>query len=136
MIYEKFPPTDDRDFTLIVCNELAYRDNLPPDKDPKSIDILTDAKAKIVEKPHYSMLDAIKQASHKYFTPGAVTLRIAMNALQLVMEGMVILGYDHSSNRKRYQEDGIREFCQDDTTVEMILSTFDEAIEALRKHHA
>ena len=137
--YETIPVTDEskRDFKLIIENELAFRDNLPAEQDARSITLLEDAKAMIVAKPHYAMLDAIKQSSHKHFSPGAPALRIAMNALQLVMEGMVILGYDFSDTRKQYQESGIKEFdCQTDTTPDMVTATFDEAIEALRQHHA
>ena len=135
-MYEKFPATDKRNFTLIVHNELAYRENMPCEKDVKSIDLLIDAKQTIETTQSWEMLGAIRLASRKENTWSAQRLRIAMNALQLVMEGWVILGQDNSEIRRIEQEGTITSFTdQDETTIAMILATFDEAIECLRKHH-
>lgn len=53
-MYEQFPPTDKRDYTLIVCDGLAYRSEMDDsDYDPKAMDILDEATSIITDKCHW-----------------------------------------------------------------------------------
>ena len=144
MLYEQFKPTGDRDFTLIVVDGLAYRDTLPPDTQrAEAINLLQDAKrlveTKTVKRGYVredlyqgsKMLDAFRQASHRYDTR---TYWSALDALQLAMEGFITLEPDHSRHRKIEQEGGIVAFTdQVDTTTEMIIAIFGEAIDLLTR---
>ena len=149
MIYESFEPTDERDFTLIVHNGLAYRDTLPDNTErAEAILLLQDAKALVetdtvnhgyVKQRGYTgsaMLDALRETKSSKYMVFAYDRGYwsAMDALQLAMEGWITLESDSSRHRGVQQEGGIVAFTdQEDTTTEMVLATFDEAIELLRK---
>lgn len=49
-MYERFAPTADRDYTLIVSDGCAYRDSLPGEYDPKAMDLLRAARETISDK--------------------------------------------------------------------------------------
>ncbi|MXZ44681.1 MAG: hypothetical protein F4Z01_06890 [Gammaproteobacteria bacterium] len=55
-MYEKFEPTDKRDYTLHVNNGLAYRDTMPKEDDfdtEKALDLLKDARSVIADKTNW-----------------------------------------------------------------------------------
>ena len=143
MSYWSFEPTDDRDFTLMVSNGLAYRDTLPDEFDEKAEDLLRDALELIADETkwiptthehegglstyyrtikavdkhgehtrptasiavRWTMLGAIECAAQKHYTPNS--LRIALNAMQLTIEGWISLGYNHDDRRQQEQKQAI-----------------------------
>ena len=170
-MYEKFPPTDERDFTLIVNAGLAYRDTMPNECDDKAVCLLHDAKSLVEDKtqwmPHEfdvsdpmswkpikavdshgsrvnpssliavrrTALGAIECAWHRNYTPES--LRIALNAIQLAIQGWISLGYNHDKRRQREQYDaitGLDDYCDDDMARDAhprLMDIFDRAIKAL-----
>ena len=176
MAYEKFEPTVERDYTLIVSNGLAYRENMPTNEDvddtEKALAILTEARSTIEDKTkwmptdwdvadpmdwkhikavdkhgnsvlttsicavRWTLLGSLDRASHSHYTPDS--FRIALNAMQMAIEGWVSLGYNHDDRRRREQMldiIGIDEYIDDDMEREghsRCVSTLDDAIKVLQ----
>ena len=170
-MYEKFEPTAERDYTLIVCNGLAYRETMPSEYDEQALCLLQHAQSLVEDKNswmptdfdvsdpmdwkhikardtkgntvnpssslacRWTMLGAIECASHKHYSPDA--LRIALNAIQLSIEGWISLGYNHDKRRLREQKEaiiGLDEYIDDDMEREArprMMSIFDAAIKTL-----
>ena len=170
-MYEKFPPTDERDYTLIVYNGLAYRDSMPNEFDLKALNLLQEAKSLVEDKTKWmpadfdvsdpldwkhimaidckgnrvnpssslavkrTMLGAIDCAWHKNYSPDS--LRIALNAIQLSIDGWISLGYNHEKRRIREQKEpivGLDDYCDDDMARDAhprMMEIFDKAIKAL-----
>ena len=174
--YEKFEPTDDRDYTLVVSNGLAYRETFAPedaDDIQVAIEMLIDAKSMIADKTQWiptewkhegglstymkivkavdrhgddvrptasyakrwTLLGSIEAAAPSHYTPDSQ--RIALNAMQLAIEGWISLGYNHDDRRQQEQKQaivGIDDYIDDEMAREghsRCLSTLDEAIQLL-----
>ncbi len=170
-MYEKFEPTAERDYTLIVCNGLAYRENLADEYDEQAVNLLQHAQSLVENKNSWmpsdfdvsdpmdwkhikardakgnsvnpsssltvrrTMLGAIECAWHKHYSPDS--LRIALNAIQLSIDGWISLGYNHDKQRLREQYEaiiGLDDYCDDDMARDAhprMIEIFDKAIKAL-----
>ena len=159
-MYEKFEPTDDRDYALIVSDGLAYRETFPSEDAEdigKAVDLLNDALKMIEDKEkwlptdiehegglstyyrtikavdkhgegvrptasiavRWTMLGAIESAAQRHYTPDS--LRIALNAMQLAIDGWISLGCNHDKRRIQEQKSAITSFddyCDDDMAKE------------------
>ena len=155
-MFEKFAPTADRDYALIVSNGLAYRETFPSEDAEdiaKAVDLLNDALKMIEDKEkwmptdtehegglstyfrtitavdkhgesvrsttsiavRWTMLGAIECAAQKHYSPDSQ--RIALNAMQLAIEGWISLGYNHDKRRIQEQRQaivGIDDYCDDE----------------------